>query len=219
MGQETNTTTGLPEAPSGQPVPPKDGPIGVEAAAEKRKGPGRPKKEDPKPLTAEPPPAKRKTPEQMKDIRAALLRNHEDRKTLIARYREEHPESEIADDQNPFETKRAMGAPIPANAFEAPLRVVVHVIGSVGGLEKDELPTDEQFHHCAEEWGRASIHLGVKESAAALISAGSSSLLLIGGTIVRAVTKKPKEKPHEDRKPAPVVPLNKGQEKIGENAK
>lgn len=213
---ETQKTAPDTNDPTPAPAPPAD--FAATPADEQKRGRGRPRKDAPPPLTPEPPPAKRKTPQEMRDIRAALLRNHEDRKVLIARYREEHPESEIADDKNPFETKRAMGAPIPANAFEAPLRMITKGVAAMGGLEKDELPTDDQYKACAEEWGRASTHLGWTERAAALFSAVSSTVLIVGGTIVKAATKK-KAKPADDRKPAPVVALNKASVKVDENAK
>jgi hypothetical protein len=186
MENLTTMTTGIPEAPSGQPVPSKEGPIGVELH-EKKKGPGRPRKDEPRPITPEPPPKKRKDPDDIKDHYSAIKRCKEEQQKHIDAYRAEHPEAECCDAIDPFEQKRKPGAPIAKNAFYAPLVGITAAAGALGDVKKDEMPTEQDYAQCAEEWARASTHLGLTERAAALFSAVSETVRVTGFTLAKSV--------------------------------
>jgi hypothetical protein len=172
---------------TGQPVPAKDGPIATAVAEAKKPGPGRPKKGEVRPLTPEPPPRKRKEPGDIKDHYAAIKRLKEEQQLHINAYREEHPEAECCDAIDPFEQKRKPGAPIAKNAFYAPLVGITTAAGALGDVRKDEMPREEDYSQCAEEWARASTHLGLTEKAAALFSAVSETVRVTGFTLAKSI--------------------------------
>ena len=178
------------------------GRVGKKRGPYKRKG----AQDGEKPLTPEPPPRSKKSPEDIKNPHAAIHRCHEEMCSHVANLREMHPGSEVSDPVNPLEVKAdKKGAPIEKTAFHGPLIGMCKLAGWLGNLEPEELPKQEDYDRCAESWARTSTHLGLKEKTAALFSSISETVYVVGFTVGRAVKKtflapdpEPNPTPHPD---------------------
>lgn len=185
-----------------------------DAGGEKRRV-GRPRKE--KALTPVPPNRAKKAPEDIKDPHAAIHRCYREMVAHVENLRQLHPESQCGDPVNPLDTVKAPGAPIKKSAFHAPLIGLCKVAGFVGDLEPEELPSQADYDRTAEAWADASTHLGLTERAAALFSAASETVSLVGFTVAKAVKKLvvgPARKPEEETTDR--APLSEKREREGD---
>jgi hypothetical protein len=169
-------------------------------------------------LTPVPPNRAKKSPEDIKDPYAAIHRTTKELQAHVENLRVLHPESPVGDAVNPLDTPKAPGAPIKKSAFHAPLIGLCKVAGFVGDLDDEEMPKQEDYDKTAEAWADASTHLGLTEKAAALFSAVSETVSLVGFTAAKTVKKlifggAKKEEPAA----ADVAPLKEKREDAGEN--
>lgn len=164
-----------------------EGPIATGEDVPPKPKKGRPRKDEPPRISPEPPPKRRKEPGEIRDHYAAIKRLREEQQAHVDAYREEHPEATVGDAVDPFETPKKPGAPIAKNAFLAPVKGLTIAAGALGDVRKDELPSDADYEQCAEEWARASTHLGLSEKGAAMFSAISETVRVTGFTLALSV--------------------------------
>lgn len=192
----------------GETVPPSPAPE-EEKPKGARRGP-KPKNKDgePSPLPVAVPNRQKKDPADIADPYAAIHRTHAAMVAHVENLRKLHPESPCGDPVNPLETVKTPGAPIKKTAFHAPLVGLCRLAGFVGDLEKEEMPEQGDYDRAADAWADASTHLGLSEKAAAVFSAVSETVSVVGFTAAKSVKKfimggKPKPPKAED-----VAPLN-----------
>ncbi len=170
-------------------------------------------------MTPEAPPVAKKPADQIANTNAAIRSTVERLEKLVAMHRERYPESDVGDVVNPLETKKAkLGAPMEKSAFHAPVIGVTKFAGWIGNLDAEEMPKQEEYDRCADAWARASTQLGLSEKMAALLSAGSMTLGVVGFTAARAIKKAFFSERGDDAEPskdAPVVELARAREQEG----
>lgn len=141
--------------------------------------------------------AKRKSPDDIKDTRAAIQRYHDDQKKLVERYRKEHPGTLVADPSDPF--KSVVHERIPAKFFRDTL---------VGGLrpvyvatdKMSAFPAEEQFQASAVLWEETSVHF---EMSKWIIL--SAAIVTTVGLVVPAVALRIAEGPDAKMPPRDIV--------------
>ena len=188
----------------------------VEPEEKGKRGRGRPRKEahDERPLTTEPPPKEKKNAEDIRNPYAAIHATYRRQVALVEKLRQEHPDTPCGDPVNPLEEKKdKIGAPIASSAFHGPVIGLCKLAGFIGGLEPEELPSQEDYDRCAESWARTSTHLGLKEKTAALFASISETVRVVGFTAGKAIHKAfiaPK-KDDTDENASPEAPIVEGQ--------
>lgn len=160
-------SAGKPESSArkpGRPVGSKSGPRGAAGAHAVR--------------------AQRKTADDIKDTRAAIVRYREDINKLVGRYKNEHPGAAVAEVPDPF--RIATREPVDPKIFLGLLMPPTILI--YAGLDvKSALPESETFEKCAMLWSEASKHF--EESKwLPLIAALMTTLGLVGGAPIARLT-------------------------------
>jgi hypothetical protein len=162
------TESADPNAP--KPFPPSTPEAGAEAekgkSGRKKGQKNKPKTESP--ATADPLRQERKGPDEIKDVGSAIHATTERQRVLIARYRSEHPESEIGDAVDPFMAPPR--EPIPAEMIRPALDVIVGLATMLCKPRAEDVPTDGQIQKAAEAWSRASVYLPLPSPAAIAIT-------------------------------------------------
>jgi hypothetical protein len=186
----------IEDQPSAATVDPAPSPTPEPDAEPKpARKPGRPPKDkapDPRDSEPKPAPKPRKEPEEHRDARGALLRDVESLNVHFRAYQAEHPESDMAwawrklRETLPEETGR-IGAPIEESAFTPPIAGAVRGVEMLADLPAEDRATRDEINDVAQSWARASTHLGLSERMAAVGSAVSKSVGLVGRQISRVV--------------------------------
>jgi hypothetical protein len=199
-----------------QPAPVPGAVIGVVSAPAKpaapaspskpeaKRGAGRPPKDAPKIDPTEPAPRPRK-PEgvELKDARGAIERAIQTLAVNARAYGVEHPESDLGWIWKQIraampEERGRVGAPIDESAFAPLVRGPVRGVEMIGELPEDEKATAAEINEVAQSWARASTHLGLSERVAAVGSAVTKTVGLVGRQLTRtvlAMTAAPPAKP------------------------
>jgi hypothetical protein len=172
-------------------------PVAKPSEVQPHKGPGRPpkNKDGTAPAAAptnEPPPRPRKPDAEIKDPRGAIDRAVQTLATCSRAYQVEHPESDLAWMWKKIrealpEEKGRIGAPIDESAFSPLVRGPVRGVEMIGSLPEEEKATPEEINEVAQSWARASTHLGLSERMAAIGSAVTKSVGLLGRQLTRTV--------------------------------
>lgn len=178
------------EGTAAEPEPAKKEPT---PDAEEKRGRGRPKKgEEPEPKEPAARSIGRKPPQAIADPRGAIVRHVDALAVLFAAYQEAHPESTMEWAWKQLratlpEEKGRIGAPIDESAFAPLVRGPCRGVEYLGDLPEEERATPEEINEVAESWARASTHLGMSERVAAVGSAVSKTVGLVGRQITRTV--------------------------------
>lgn len=133
---------------------------------------------------------KRKTPDEIKDLRSAIKRGHDEQAKMIERYRKEHPGAMVGDAVDPFTT--ATREPIPAAFFVNSLTPPIYTIYAALDV-KSHFPPPEHVKQCAEMWSEASKHFEMSKYLV-LLAAILSTAGLAGQAVLARVTAGPDSK-------------------------
>jgi hypothetical protein len=190
--------------------PVEEKPVEEKPVEEGKRPRGRPPKDAPPIDPKEPAPRPRKPDADIRDTRGAIDRAVQSLATFARAYQVEHPESDLAwvwrriREAMPEETGR-IGAPIDESAFAPLVRGPVRGVELLGDLPEEEKASAQEINDVAESWARASTHLGLSERVAAVGSAVTKTVGLVGRQLTRtiiAMTAAPPAKPEKSSEAA-----------------
>lgn len=173
-------------------VAPAVGAAPAKPAEGDKRPPGRPPKGQPAVVPPEAAPRPRKPEADIRDVRGAIERAVQSLNTFARAYQVEHPESDLGWVWKRIrevlpEEKGRIGAPIEESAFAPLVRGPVRGVEMIGSLPDAEKATAEEINDVAKSWARASTHLGMSERVAAVGSAVSKTVGLVGRQLTRTV--------------------------------